>query len=652
MPLKLNSLKQAVAKYQTVLLCLLLIAATAAVYFQVYDFNFINYDDDDYVTANDHIQDGLTLKGIAWAFTTTHAGNWHPLTWMSHMMDVQLFDMNAGSHHFTNLFFHICNTLILFLVFCKMTGSRWKSVFVAALFALHPMHVESVAWVSERKDVLSTFFWMLTMWSYVSYARRPSFYRYVWVMLFFVFGLLSKSMLVTLPCVLLLMDFWPLNRIQFYPPASPGSDHRKPAVIQLILEKIPLFVFAALSSAATFYAQKQGGAVVALESIPLNVRIANSLVAYVRYIEKMVYPINLGVIYPHERMFPWWEISGAGLVLLIITFLSLWALKKYPYFFVGWFWFLGTLVPVIGIIQVGSQSMADRYTYVPYIGLFIVIAWGIPTLMKQWRFARLLPGVGAIAVLSLLTALSWRQAGFWKNSLALFEHTLAVTSDNYTAHNNLGAALYAQGKSDEALSHYQQAVNINPDYGKGHYNLGVLLEQKGDRDGAVRHYTEAIRVNPDSDKSHYNLGVLLEAKGQNEVAVRHYFRAININPAYHQAHNNLGAILLKKGRVNDAIKYFKKALEINPEYEKAHFSIGVAFNKLEQYDQAVKHYQKALEINPDYEQAQNNLCVALFYNGNTKDAMECFKDSLKKNPENLTAKDNYEKALLFFHNNR
>ncbi len=650
MPLKLNSLKQLIVKYQTVWLCLLLIAASAVVYSQVRNFDFINYDDDDYVSANHHIQDGLTLKAIAWAFTTTHAGNWHPLTWVSHMIDVQFFGENAGGHHFTNLLFHIANTLILFLVFFKMTGSRSKSAFVAALFALHPMHVESVAWVSERKDVLSAFFWMLTMWSYVNYVRRPSVCRYLWVILFFVSGLLSKPMIVTLPCVLLLLDYWPLNRIQLFRPADSVSTFPETSGFQVILEKIPLFVLIALSSAVTIYAQKQGGAVVSLETIPLNTRIANSLISYVHYIEKMVYPLNLGVIYPHERMFQWWEISGAGLILLVITWLFIRTARKYPYLPVGWFWFLGTLVPVIGIIQVGSQAMADRYTYVPYIGLFVVIAWGIPNLMRQWRFPKELLRISAISILALLIGLSWRQAGFWKNSLTLFEHTLAVTSDNYTAHNNLGAVLYNLGNIDEAISHYRQSIQINPDYSKGHFNLGVLLEQKGESDVAVRHYSEAIRINPDSDKAHYNLGVLLDAKRQYDEAIRHYFKAIHVNPGYYQAYNNLGAVLMKKGRVDDAIKYFKKALDVNPKYEKAYFSLGVAFNKLEKYDQAVSHYQKALELNPDFEQARNNLCVALFYNGKTQDAMDCFRNSLQKNPENLTAEENYEKALIFLQN--
>jgi tetratricopeptide (TPR) repeat protein len=645
MPLKFNFFKQAVIKYQTLLLCLLLIAATLSVYAQVREFDFINYDDDDYVTENPFIREGLTLEAAKWAFTSPHAGNWHPLTWVSHMIDIQFFGMHAGVHHVINLLFHIANTLILFLVFVKMTGSRGKSAFVAALFALHPLHVESVAWVSERKDVLCAFFWLLAMGAYAGYARRPSMIRYAGVSVLYICGLLSKSMVVTLPCVFLLLDYWPLNRVQFRKASDAAQAGEKSAVLWVLLEKIPLFVFAVLSSWATIYAQKQGGAVVGLETIPVIERMANALVAYVGYIQKMLLPIDLGVIYPHQRLFAWWEIAGAALLLLAVTGLAVRASNRHPWFPVGWFWFLGTLVPVIGIVQVGSQAMADRYTYLPSIGLFVAVAWGIPKLMEGRRFSQILTGVGVIMVLMVLTGLTWRQVGFWKNSRMLFEHTLAVTSDNYTAHNNLGEALYHQGDIDKALFHNRRSVEINPDYAKGHFNLGVLLEQTGDREAAIHHYLEAVRVHPGFDKAHFNLAVLMEAGGKEDDAARHYLEVIQVNPHYYQAYNNMGAIQLKKGRVMEAIDYFQKAVEINPGYAKARFSLGLAFSRIRNYVQSVRNYQKALELDPDFEVARNNLCVALFQGGNIPAAMACFKEALELNPGNTTARGNYEQAL-------
>jgi protein O-mannosyl-transferase len=458
--------------------------------------------------------------------------------------------------------------------------------------------------------------------------------------------LLSKPMVVTLPCVLLLMDLWPLNRIQFRS-ADAARVFEKSSGIKIVLEKMPLFILAALSSVATIYAQKQGQAIVSLETISIGARMSNSLVSYVGYIKKLIFPVNLGVIYPHQRVFSGWELSGAGLMLLVVTWLSVRALKKHSYFPVGWFWFLGTLVPVIGIVQVGSQAMADRYTYVPYIGLFIAIAWGVPDIMKGWRFSGILTRIGAIMILMVLAGLTWRQAGFWKNSQVLFEHTLAVTSANYTAHNNLGSVFYNQGNFDAAISHFRQSIEINPDYDMGHYNLAVMLSQQGDMEGAIRNYSEAIRVHPGFGMAHYNLALLLERKDQNEDSFQHYLTVINLNPEFYRAYNNLGAILMKNGRVNEAINCFQKALKINPGYSKAYFSLGLASYRLENYHQSVRYYEKAIKLDPNFEQARNNLCEALFQGGKFQAAIDCYKHALNLNPGNSTAKENYEKILLF-----
>ena len=418
-----NRTKEFIIKHRDILVCLFLVMATLAVYWQVQNYDFVNFDDNDYVYDNRHVQDGLTLKSIIWAFTNIHASNWHPVTWLSHMMDYQLYGMNPGRHHLTNLLFHIANTLLLFLVFRKMTDSLWQSGFVAALFALHPLHVESVAWVSERKDVLSTFFWMLTMWSYIWYVEHPAVKRYILVVLFFALGLMSKPMLVTLPFVLLLLDFYPLNRFQSQQPKGSANAQQRSIALRLILEKIPLFVLVAMSSAMTFYAQKHGKTVASLEVIPLKSRVANALVSYVSYIIKTIYPSKLAVLYPHPGILPWWQIAGACLLLVTISFLAIRVVKQSPYFVVGWLWYLGTLVPVIGLVQVGIQSMADRYTYVPLIGIFIIIVWGIPELVAQWRYRKICLATLATVVLTILMAMTWKKVGYWKSSITLFEHT-------------------------------------------------------------------------------------------------------------------------------------------------------------------------------------------------------------------------------------
>jgi len=490
--------KEFIIKHRDMLVCLFLIISTAAVYWQVRDFQFVNFDDDKYIYQNRHVQEGLTLESITWAFTTIHAKNWHPLTWLSHMLDCKIYGNNPGGHHYTNLLFHIANTLLLFLVFRKMTGCLWQSAFIAALFALHPLHVESVAWVSERKDVLSTFFWMLTMWSYIWYVEHPIVHRYLLVVLLLALGLMSKPMLVTLPFVLLLLDFYPLNRFKFQLSDNSANSRQKSNTFRLILEKIPLFILVAMASAVTFYAQKKGGAVRSLEIYPIKVRIANAMVSYVKYIGNMVYPSDLTVLYPHPGLLPWWKISFACLLLASISFLAIRTAKQKPYFAMGWLWYLGTLIPVIGLVQVGKQSMADRYTYVPLIGIFIIIAWGVPEFMAKWRYRKICLTMSGTVVITILMAMTWKQVGYWRNSITLFEHPLKITSNNYLPHNNLGCALDKRGHTAEAMEHYLQALQIKPDFWNAHYNLAVDLFRVGDIDGAIDHFRKAVQLKPDN----------------------------------------------------------------------------------------------------------------------------------------------------------
>jgi tetratricopeptide (TPR) repeat protein len=572
------------------LVCLLLVATTLSVYWQVRKHEFVNLDDDLYVTENRYVQAGLTQEGVVWAFTdTSQADLWLPLTWLSLMLDSELYGLKAGGYKFTNVLFHLANTLLLFLVLKRMTGRLWPSAFVAGLFALHPLHVESVAWVTERKDVLSTLFWMLTMWAYLGYVERPGIKRYLVVISMFILGLMAKPMLVTLPFVLLLLDYWPLNRLH-----QAGNDlggercHRPPAnlvksnsLFSLVLEKSPLIFLAAVTSVATLLAQHRGGALESVDFLPIKARIANSLVAYVSYIGKMIWPRPLAVFYPHPGSgLPLWQAVGAGLLLACISVVLVRASRRYPYLMVGWFWYLGTLVPVIGLVQAGVQAMADRFTYVPLIGLFIITAWGIPDLLARWRHRRIVLSLAAIAILSMAMIFSWLQIQLWQNSLSLFEHTLSVTQNNWLVHNNLGLALMESGRLNEAVSHISEALRIKPDYAEAHNNLGVALGEGGNLNEAISHYSEALRIKPDYAEAHNNLGIALARQGRLQEAVNHFSEAVRVNPDFAKAHNNLGIALARQGRLQEAVNHFSEAVRLNPGYAEARNNLRQAARQL------------------------------------------------------------------------
>ncbi len=494
---------------------LLLALAAFIAFWQVTDSDFINYDDWNYVTENSHIQGGFTLEGIEWAFTTDYASNWHPLTWISHMVDVQLFGLRPGWHHLTNLLFHLANTVLLFLILHRMTKALWRSALVAALFALHPLHVESVAWVAERKDVLSTFFWMLTMGMYVSYVGRPGFMRYLGLLCCFALGLMAKPMLVTLPFVLLLLDYWPLQRLEEKKPTiSPWS-----SIPRLLAEKIPLFVLAALSSIVTYFVQQHGGAMRALETLTPSARIANALVSYVAYMVKMLWPANLAILYPHPEWWPLWKVLGSAAILIAITVVAIRGIKKWPYVAVGWFWYVGTLVPVIGIVPVGMQAMADRYTYVPLIGLFIIVAWGVPELLKNWPHRKkALIALPALCLLCLLL-LTWRQVGYWRNSIDLYDHTLEVTDRNSAIQHNRGVVYHRLGKYAQAIADYDKAIQINPKYGKAYINRGIVYSNLGNYTQAIADFDKAIEINPKYGEAYWNRGIVNAILGNHVRAI-------------------------------------------------------------------------------------------------------------------------------------
>ena len=521
--------------YNVAAVCGFLLLAVALVFGQTVGHEFVNYDDDEYVVENPQVTRGLTASGIVWAFTTVHNSNWHPLTSLSHMLDCQLYGLRAGGHHLTSILFHAAVAILLFLVLLRITGDLWPSAFVAAVFAIHPLRAESVAWVAERKDVLSGLFFMLTLWAYAGYARRPfSLGRYLTVVLLFALGLMAKPMLVTLPFVLLLLDYWPLGRLGL--PAA-GISRR------VVVEKLPLLALTAASCVATFIAQDK--AVVAIDVIPLPSRIANALVSYVAYIGELFYPIGLAVLYPYpESGLPIWKVAASTVALAGISTAALVWRRRFPYLFVGWFWYVGMLVPVIGLVQVGLQSMADRYTYLPQIGLCIAVTWGVAQLAASWRHRfRVYGAVSALAVLVLM-GLAWRQTSYWRDSETLWTHTLACTARNFLSHNNLGLVLAERGKVDEAIAHFQKAVELKPGYADAHQNLGVALAGRGQFDAAIPHYRKALELKPDyPDITHNNLGIALARRGQFDAAIAHFQKALELKPDYADARNNLDLAL-------------------------------------------------------------------------------------------------------------
>jgi len=604
-----------------VLVCLFLIVITLAVYWQTRNHEFVSYDDDAYVIENPHVQAGLTRQTIIWSFTTTHVANWHPLTWLSHMMDCQLYGLNPSGHHLTNVLFHLVNTVLLFLLLNRITGASWRSGFVAALFAVHPLHVESVAWVAERKDVLCTLFWLLTMWAYIYYVEKPRLHRYLLTLLTLGLGLMAKPMLVTLPFVLLLLDYWPLGRFQAGPAGSNDQGQvqvplssvktRSPSS-RLIWEKAPFFIVSLASCVVTFLVQQKGGAVETVEAFPLTIRIGNALVSYVSYMGKMIWPQGLAVFYPHPgTSLPGWQAVAAGLLLIFITIGVIRAGRKRAYLTVGWLWYLGTLVPVIGLVQVGAQALADRYTYVPLIGLFIMISWFIPDLLTGWRHRGIVLGGAAVTVVSALMVCTWMQLQHWKNDITLFEHALKVTANNYVAHDSLGNALAQKGMLEQAITHYQEALKINPNLVNTHNNLGVALLKRGEINRAIVQYYQALRLKSDSAETHNNLGVALFNLGQLDKAIGHYLTAIKLDPNFSKAHNNLGNALARKGKLDEAISQYSRALELKTNYPEAHNNLGVALAQQGRMDEAIVQFDQALRLKPDYAQARTNLGYAL-----------------------------------------
>ena len=564
-----------------------LILSTLLVFQQVRNFDFINYDDKDYVYENPQVLNGLTGEGVIWAFTTNHTANWHPLTWLSLMLDCQLFGTNPGRMHLVNLLLHLANTLLILAMLREMTGALWRSAFVAAVFAIHPMHVESVAWIAERKDVLSTLFLLLTLAAYVSYVRRRGLARYVLTVLLFALGLLAKPMLVTLPVLLLLLDYWPLGRFDSHQTIKatsgqkrqPLSAHDKRLTLyRAIIEKIPFIALSIVSSVITFLIQLESSAVAHIDALPLKDRIANVFLSYARYIGKLFWPQNLAVFYPFDvNSFAVWQVAMCVLLLLVISIFVIRFGRNQKYLPVGWFWFVTTLVPVIGLVQVGLQAFADRYTYIPYIGLFIMIAWGLPEFLSKWPQRKIALGLSMVIILTTLGICAHRQVSFWNNSFTLFSHAIEVTQNNYIAHNNLGVAYNSIGRYQDAVEAYKQTIRIKPDYAEAHYNLGVAYDKLSRGKDEIEAYKQAIKIKPDYAKAYYNLGVSYEDLGRHQDAIEAYKQTIRIKPDYADAYINLGVIYYKLGRYQDAVETYKQTIRIKPDFALVHYNLGVTY---------------------------------------------------------------------------
>jgi len=566
-----------------VAICIFLIVATFCIYSQVQDHEFVSFDDPIY-TQNPNVKAGFTSESVKWAFTTMDSEDWSPVNWLSHMLDYQLYGMHPKGHHLTNLFFHIANALLLFMVLHRMTGALWQSGFVAAMFAFHPLNVESVAWVAERKNVLSTLFWLLTMWAYIRYAQTKNLKTYYLVILFFTLGLMSKAMLVTLPFVLLLLDYWPLRRLKFEQErggneTSEKNTAKKSEVFRLVLEKVPLFLLSVVFSIINFIAATPS---LQAFSVPLKERIIHSLITYLAYLQKMFWPSKLSSFYPYpENDLSVTQGIFCGMVLVGITFISIKLIRKAPYFAVGWFWYLGTLVPVIGIfVQASWAAMADRYAYIPLIGIFVIIAWGVPELLKEWHYRKnVLKASAGILILTLML-ITWIQVSHWKSSITVFKHAIKVTDKKYPSfsvvHNNLGVALFADGKNEEAISHLKMAIKLRPTRAEAYDNLGLVLLAEQKTEEAIYHYKMAIKLVPTHAETYNNLGTTLFADRKTGEAISHFKMAIELKPGYAEAHYNLGYALLQKGEMKEAVHHFRETVKLRPDFVAARNHLELA----------------------------------------------------------------------------
>ncbi|MFC1798186.1 tetratricopeptide repeat protein [Thermodesulfobacteriota bacterium] len=667
-------------KHTDVLICLALLVSILAVYGQVKNFDFIFLDDNLYVAENQNIKNGFSVTGLRWAFLFRNKGfqtYWHPLTWLSHMLDNQMFGLDAGKHHLMNLFFHMANSLLMFLVFYRMTGCRWPSAFVAALFALHPVNVESVAWVAERKNVLSTFFWLMTIFVYTGYTQKHSRVRYMAAFVIFGMGLMAKPMLVTLPFLMLILDYWPLERLaaanfRFLPESRRNKLFTRSvptiSMSRAVIEKIP---FGLLSGAMVYLSSSTLSSfhtMATVEQVPLLLRLSNALVTYIKYVLKMIIPRKLSILYLFPKNIAWWEIMTAAALLLLVSILVVKEIRRRPYLAMGWFWYLGTLVPVIGLVQAGMwPEMADRWAYVPFIGLFVMAAWGSDEIIGILRLNRTIPSILAGAVLLVFAVLAWIQLGHWQSSDRILKHALCVDPQNFMMHVAYGAELEESGNGKAAIRHYKEALKISPGFVGAHINLGGALARQGNVEKATFHFQQALRLAPNSAAAHFNIGKAYADIGDLKSAHGYYVETIRLKPEFIPAYNNLANILFLQGRINDAIRIYRDALEIEPDNDlvknnlsklvdlrrkdhvqihtlieglnenprdyQAHIKIGNWYKVEKQWKKAKTHYQKALSLQPLSVEAIHSMGIICAMSGKYDTARLYFEKNIRLRPD-------------------
>ncbi len=644
------------AKQLSRLIVFLLVISTLAVYWQVHDFKFIDFDDHLYVEANPIVQTGLNRTSLQWAFTDSieKSGYWIPLTWVTFLLEFELWGLNAGGYHVTNVILHILNTLLLFYILKSMTGGLWQSAFVAALFALHPMHVESVVWVTERKDVLSTFFWLLTIGAYYRYVVNKTIWNYVLALLFFCLGLMSKPMLLTLPFVLLLLDYWPLKRIQLLTWDKRNLKRQLLAFLALIREKVPFFLILIVASVVAFITQKSIGAVHPLEEYSFASRLSNVPVAYIFYITKMFWPHNLAIPYVHPGTLPIWQPLTALLILSLSTFLVLKQFNRLPYLTIGWFWYMGTLFPVCGIIVFGDFAVADRYSYVPHIGLFIMLAWGAADIIKRWYYLKKILISIASIVLFVFMVLAWHQVSLWKDDMTLFSHTLNINENSWMAHSIVGDVFLTEDQFDKAAEHYRRSLQLNPGLALAHFKYGFLLMRQNKWQEALVYFTNALEREPEFEleKDVYEpMAFVLQKLGKAQEAENIYRKALQLNPETVSVLGKMGYFLAELGRNDEALEYFEKILKTDLKKEEAHLAeevhleLGRILEKLGRMDEAETHYREIIRLNPDSAAAYTTLGILLARQGRTNEAVQDLAQALKIAPQDVEALNNMGNIL-------
>ena len=664
-----------IQRVPVVLTCGILASLILVALLGVLHNDFIGFDDGIYVAQNPHVINGFTWANVCWAFQAGYAGNWHPLTWLSLMLDAQLFGHSAMGFHLTNLLLHIANTILLFHILTRLTGAQWRSAFVAALFALHPLHVESVAWVAERKDVLSTFFFLLTLWAYAAYADKlrsnsalgiielplptrpasvsdslspalnPVFY-YVLALILFALGLMSKPMLVTTPLLLLLLDYWPLCRLSF-----PSRQHYLPTLARLVWEKVPFLCLAIAASVLTFVAAGKGHAFVT--GLPFAVRLANAIASYWKYLGMMIWPAGLAVFYPHpdirypaSEQWPGWVICAGAIGLAALSAAVWFCRKRRPWLVVGWFWFLGTLVPVIGIVQVGDQAMADRYTYLPLIGIFLCVAWESTDLLAGRRLGRAILASCAIIVITSCLVIAHRQVKYWRNTQTLFEHSLTVTKNNAPAQFELGTVFEEQGDFEAAMSHYRASLDADPSYIFAGERLGFILEQLGKPDEACMQYKATLRFAPWWALPHNRLASCLWALGLREEARQQYMETIRLDPDYAEAHFNLGVALYKLGKPESALPQLTEAVQLEPMNITAQMTLAEMLLKMGKFEEAQSGFVRVIHLCPSNTEARLNLGGIFFRQNRQNEALQEFAEATRQSPENSVAHFDLATALF------